>query len=200
VARVAISKSKVSPPVCIVTGSTEGVENHRVEFVFRRRLLFWRRLLGSGYSDLSESVLSPALAIFTSPHPNRVDSTELSLPFSREGYARWRRVRTIRRALHIFARLLFVAAVGVIASVRPWQLEPLIPLGMFLAGALFLFGLLVIRDSVGPRLVEFRDREVELEIRSEVAGAIINAHAREQREAMHERLAEKGRRRKSVTA
>jgi hypothetical protein len=185
--RVRISKSKQAPPICLVTGSTEGVGYERVDFVFVVGPE------GRDDRDVSSHIVPKELLKPTTGH---VDWTTLSLPFTGEGLGLLRSRRKARRLLYAAVPALALAAIGAVALIasllgmtdtaRAIALACGAPFAAASLG-LALYLRLVPHHGV-PRVVKNHLRDIELDVPNELAAAMIGAEQVEEKAERNDRL------------
>jgi hypothetical protein len=193
--RIRISKSKQAPPICVVTGSTEGVGYERVDFVFVVGPE------GRDDRDVSSHIVPKELLKPTTGH---VDWTTLSLPFTAEGFRLHRSRRNTRRLLYVAVPALGALAIGAVALIastlgisdatRPIALACGAPFAAASLG-LALYLRLVPHHGV-PRVVKNHLRDIELDVPSELAATTIGAEQADAKAERNERLGKLGKKKR----
>src|SRR5207237_10587414 len=110
--RVRLEKLKRPPPVCLISGASEGVRYERVEFIYK---LPERLDLVLGDVDMTDRVLSKTLLYIRNSLAGgwraRVERMTLPRPFAQPAFEAWRRTRARRWWAGALARALVLAAI-----------------------------------------------------------------------------------------
>lgn len=163
--RVVIDPDKPVPPVCIVTGETDGVTFERV------------KVKAMDEVEILKGILVMLVTLGMAAPESRHGAVELSLPFSPRGLRSYRRGRRVAVACFASAIGLLVTLIAVMLSLPAgsnWQQTvPILGVTALLLG----LALQVAHQSggAGPKLVSMAEHAVEVEVQSPEAARAITA-------------------------